>query len=112
MSAPRFGEVWLGDLGATKGREQAGMRPLLVVSPDRFNEGPLVIAVPLTRRDRGAPLHVRIEPPEGGLRAPSFVLCDQLRSLSRRRLVEPWGRVSRETSSRVARRIRILTPAG
>ena len=75
---PKRGEVWVADLDPVRGHEQAGRRPVLIVSVDSFNAGPaqLVYVVPLTRTDRGVPLHVAIAPPEGGLRAPSVILCD------------------------------------
>lgn len=49
---PPRGEVWMVDLSPTRGREQAGMRPALVLAVDKFNHGPadLVIVVPLTNR--------------------------------------------------------------
>jgi mRNA interferase MazF len=102
--APRYGEVWLCELDPVRGHEQAGRRPALVVSPDRFNQGPagLVIVVPLTTRDRRVPLHVAIDPPEGGLRGRSFALCEMVRSIAIERLVQatrgarsaapPWRR--------------------
>jgi mRNA-degrading endonuclease toxin of MazEF toxin-antitoxin module len=42
---------------------------------------------PWTTRDCGSPLHVEASPPEGGLRARSFALVDQVRSLDRSRLI-------------------------
>lgn len=110
VRAPEPGEVWLTDFGRTEGREQSGLRPALIVSPGRFNEGPLCLAVPLTRTQRGSPLHVRIDPPEGGLRTASFAMCDQLRALSRERLSQPWGQVEAPSLRRVASRLRLLIP--
>ena len=56
MSAPRAarGEVWLADLDAGHGREQAGVRPVLVVSATELGSGPsgLAIVVPLTTTHR------------------------------------------------------------
>ncbi len=68
MSSPRRGEVWLAELNPTRGREQAGKRPVLVVSQDIFNQGPaqLVMMIPLTTTARNIPLHVEIKPPAGG----------------------------------------------
>ncbi len=85
MADPLRGEVWLADLGATRGHEQAGRRPVLVFSVDAFNAGPagLVIVLPLTATLRNVPAHVLAIPPEGGLRRPSVVLCDALRSVTR-----------------------------
>jgi mRNA interferase MazF len=112
--APRYGEVWLCELYPVRGHEQAGRRPALVVSPDRFNQGPagLVIVVPLTTRDRRVPLHVAIDPPEGGLRGRRFALCEMVRSISQQRLAHasPWGEVSRATMVQVADRLRVLLP--
>lgn len=110
MAVPGYGEVWLADLDPTAGREQAGLRPVLVVSPTRFNRGDLVLAVPFTRTDRGSPLHVRVEPPEGGVRAPSFAMCEQVRALSRRRLRQRWGIVEPGTQRAVAGCLRRLLP--
>jgi mRNA interferase MazF len=100
---PRRGEIWLADLDPTRGHEQRGKRPVLVVSVDRFNEGPagLVIVVPLTSRARGIPSHIRIAPPEGGLQTESFALVEAVRSISKTRLVRPWGPVSPGTLENV-----------
>ena len=106
---PRRGEVWLADLDPTRGHEQAGKRPVLVVSVNQFNAGParLVYIAPLTRTNRGIPLHVAIAPPEGGLRASSVILCDVVRSISVDRLVEgPWGVISAATLTQVEDRLR------
>jgi mRNA interferase MazF len=110
VAAPSYGEVWLADLDPTAGREQAGLRPVLVVSPTAFNRGDLVLAVPFTRTDRGSPLHVRIDPPEGGLRAPSFAMCEQIRALPRRRLRECWGSAGSDAMRAVGVRLRRLLP--
>lgn len=110
MSAPARGEVWYADLNPVRGHEQAGRRPTLVVSADIFNAGPagLVVVLPLTTRDRGIPLHVSIEPPEGGLKARSFVKCEDIRSIDQRRLTERLGAVSGATMSEIEHRLRAL----
>ena len=79
------------------------MRPGLVISNDRFNRTPhtFCILVPLTRTDPGIPSHVPVPPPEGGLRAPSFALCEQVKSLSVSRLHRRLGTVERSTVERV-----------
>jgi len=104
------GEIWLSDLTRVRGHEQAGTRPVLVVSADAFNHGPaqLVVVVPLTTRDREIPLRVRIEPPDGGVREPSFAMCEAVRSISTERLVRRWGIVEQTTIAAVEDRLRIL----
>jgi len=47
---PRRGEVWLADLGPTRGHEQAGRRPVLIISDDIFNRGPADLVEVLERR--------------------------------------------------------------
>lgn len=68
---------------------------MLIVSSEMMNQSPseLVMVVPLTRRDRGIPGHVRIAPPEGGLTDHSVALCDQLRTISDERLQRYRGTV-------------------
>ena len=110
MTNPSRGEVWLADLSPTRGHEQAGRRPVLLMSEDIFNRGPagLVIVIPLTSTRRGVPSHVPITPPEGGLKTPSVILCEAIRSIAMERLVQRWGRVSPSTMAAVEDRIRIL----
>ncbi|AEG15176.1 transcriptional modulator of MazE/toxin, MazF [Desulfofundulus kuznetsovii DSM 6115] len=110
MATPLRGEVWLVDLNPVRGHEQAGRRPALVVSVDMFNSGPaeLVVVLPITTKDKGIPLHVRIDPPEGGVKETSFVKCEDIRSVSTERLTARLGRVSRDVMALVEDRIRIL----
>lgn len=110
MNPPARGEVWLAELSPTRGHEQAGRRPALVVSEDLFNRGPagLVIVLPMTSRVRGIPSHVPIDPPEGGVDHRSAVLCEAVRSISVERLVVRWGAVERPTMAAVEDRLRIL----
>ena len=107
---PSRGEVWEVDLGPTRGHEQAGRRPGLVVSTDRFNHGPagLIVVLPLTTRPKGIPLHVAVEPPEGGVRETSFVKPEDIRSVSTDRLRQRRGEVSASTLAAVERRLRVL----
>jgi mRNA interferase MazF len=108
---PNRGEIWLADLSPTQGHEQAGKRPVVIISTNMFNHGPagLVFVLPLTRTDRRIPVHVPIDPPEAGVSARSFIVCDALRSISKRRLgPSTWGSVSTATLRRVEDNLRIL----
>src|SRR5579871_6027655 len=111
MAAPVRGEIWLIDFDPTRGHEQAGLRPALIVSDDRFNRGrsSLVFAIPLTATERGLPTHVPVGPPEGGVRVPSYIKCEDLRSVSTERLVDgPWGKVLAPTITAVEETLRWL----
>lgn len=107
---PFRGEIWLVRLNPVIGREQAGERPCLVVSVDLFNHGPagLVVALPITTKNKGIPFHVEILPPEGGLKEISYIKCEDVRSLSIDRLVEKWGSITFEKLQLVEDRLRIL----
>lgn len=111
MRIIRRGEVWLADLEPTRGREQTGDRPVLIVSADRFNQGRsgLVIAVPFTTRRRGLPIHVEVRPPDGGLRGISFAMCEQVRSLAVDRLgAQPFGEVPEAVLDSIQSRLRLV----
>jgi mRNA interferase MazF len=76
---------------------------VLVVSVDPFNAGRsgLAVVLPITSRVRPLPLHVPVNPPEGGLRVPSAILCDAVRSIDQRRLIDRWGPVNPTTMTLV-----------
>lgn len=107
---PCHGEVWLVDLAPTRGHEQSGKRPCLIVSVNPFNHGPadLVIILPITFKERGIPFHIQIQPPEAGLTKRSFVKCEDIRSISKERLSHCLGSVSAKTIAAINDRLRIL----
>lgn len=107
---PSRGDIWLVDLNPVCGHEQAGKRPALVLSVDLFNSGPagLIIVLPITTREKGIPFHVEVYPPEGGLKENSFVKCEDIRSISKDRLLSHLGIVSSLTMAAIEDRIRIL----
>ena len=93
------GDVYRADLDPVFGSEQGGVRPVLIVQNDLGNlTSPTVIVAPLTSRRKKLHqrTHVAVEPPEGGVRCPSVILCEQLRTLEKRRLSQYMGSVSRE----------------
>lgn len=113
MTQPAQCDVWLARLDPITGHEQAGTRPVVVISRDAFNAAGwgLCLCVPLSTRDRASPLHVRIDPPEGGVRATSFALVDQVRALDRSRLAKPLGAVDPATHRQIAALLlRIVAP--
>ncbi len=109
MNPSRF-EIWEVKLGEGKGHEQSGRRPGLVVSVDKFNHGPagLVVLLPLTSVDKQIPWHVKVVPPEGGVKEESFVKTEDIRSVSEKRLTSRWGEVSENTMAKIEERLRIL----
>ena len=95
-NSPLQGEIWLFDPDPVKGSELGKkVRPALVVSCNLLNRGPsgLVIVVPVTSKNRGIPSHIRINPPEGGVKQPSFAVCEHLRSIRKDHLIKRLGKV-------------------
>ena len=94
---PKQGDVWLFDPDPIKENEIGKkVRPCLIISNNSWNKiaTGLVIVIPLTKVKKGISTHVPITPPEGGLSIQSFALCEQIRSISRERLVKKTGGVS------------------
>ena len=108
------GEVYMGNPDPVLGHEQGGRRPFLVVSIEQMNCSPagMAITVPLTTRDRRNKLHVRVEPPEGGLEKVSFAMPEMVRSVSTARFQRRLGRASPDTVETVASRIGLLAGLG
>lgn len=91
------GEIRWADLNPIRGREQAGLRPVLVISHDVFNErSGTVIAVALTSQAQraGFPLTHELESPK--LAKRSWVKIGQIRTLSVERIGSKLGRTSPE----------------
>ena len=107
---PNRGEIWSINFDPIVGREQAGTRPALILSVDKFNHGPaeLVVVLPITSKDKKQPMHVPVTPPEGGLKLLSFIKCEDVRSVSLHRLRKFQGAVAVQTMRDVEQRIRIL----
>jgi len=104
------GEIWLTDLGDPIGREQAGMRPVVVVSADPLNQSKagVVIVVPCTTTPRGLPSHIEIEPGPSGLDEVTYAKCEDVKSVSEQRLVARLGVIRPDTQAGISRALRFL----
>lgn len=88
------GDIWLFDPEPTRGKEIGKkLRPAIIVSNVLFNNGPagLLIIIPLTSKDKKIPCHVSILPKDGGVKEHSFAMCEQIRCISKDRLVSKLG---------------------
>ena len=96
------GEVRWADLNPTKGHEQAGERPVLVLSHDVFNDrSGTVIAVALTSQEPRAGFPLTLELRTAKLPKRSWVKTSQIRTLSTERVGRRLGRVSEEELAEV-----------
>ena len=87
------GQIYFVNLDPSRGREQAGRRPVLVVSADAINRQPLVVTVVVGTKSsnvpRNYPTNVRVTARESGLPHDTLFLCFQVRSLDPSRFLEP-----------------------
>ncbi|MBI3592966.1 MAG: type II toxin-antitoxin system PemK/MazF family toxin [Nitrospirae bacterium] len=91
------GDILWADLNPVKGQEQAGLRPVLVISQDVFNErSGTVIAVALTSQPQRAGFPLTLELTSPHLPKRSWVKISQIRTLSVERLGKKIGKVSPE----------------
>ena len=91
------GDIFWADLNPTRGHEQAGMRPVVVISQDIFNQrSGTVIAMALTSQPQKAGFPLSLELTGMELPKPSWVKIGQIRTLSAERLEQKIGQVSPE----------------
>ncbi|MBE9503789.1 MAG: type II toxin-antitoxin system PemK/MazF family toxin [Proteobacteria bacterium] len=91
------GEIRWADLDPTKGHEQAGRRPVLILSHDVFNErSGTVIAMAITSKTQRAGFPLTLELTDTKLPKQSWLKISQVRTLSVERIGKKLGRVSTE----------------
>ena len=96
------GEIRWADLNPVRGREQAGERPVLILSHDVFNErSGTVIAVALTSQPQRAGFPLTLELQARGLPKKSWVKISQIRTFSVERIGKVIGRASPEELAQV-----------
>jgi mRNA interferase MazF len=96
------GEIRWADLNPVRGHEQAGTRPILVLSQNVFNErSQTVIAVALTSQPQRAGFPLTFELQSRGLPKRSWVKISQIRTLAVERIGRKLGAVSPEELAQV-----------
>jgi mRNA interferase MazF len=96
------GEVRWADLNPVRGHEQAGQRPVLILSHDVFNErSGTVIAVAMTSQPPRAGFPLTLESQAVGLPKRSWIKISQIRTLAVDRLGRRLARASEEEPARV-----------
>lgn len=97
------GSVCWAELDPTRGREQGGRRPVLVVASQAYLDvvTMLALVVPVTTVNRGWPNHVPLRGTTG-LSQPSWAMTEQIRTVPRDRLVGVAGVVDEATLADVS----------
>ena len=111
LPKPVRGDVFSARLDPTEGSEQAGTRPVVVVSRDSINSNsPVVVIVPVTDAGnvkRLYPSHAHFSKGTGGLRMDSIAKAEQIRAIQVSRFVGYYGRIDREALARIEEAIKI-----
>ncbi|MBM3128671.1 MAG: type II toxin-antitoxin system PemK/MazF family toxin [Chloroflexi bacterium] len=96
------GDIFWADLDPARGHEQAGLRPVLVLSQDIFNEhSGTVIAVAITSQSPSAGFPLTLELTSAALPKRSWVKISQVRTLSIERLDKKIARASPEELTKI-----------
>ena len=96
------GEVRWADLNPVRGKKQAGLRPVLILSHDVFNErSGTVIAVAITSQPQRAGFPLTLELDSKDLPKKSWIKISQIRTLSVERIGKRLGRVTPEELAQV-----------
>jgi len=91
------GEIRWADLNPVRGREQAGLRPVIILSHDIFNErSGTVIAMAITSQLQRAGFPLILKLISGNLPRQSWIKISQIRTLSVERIGQRIGNVSPE----------------
>lgn len=96
----RRGDIVLVDFNPIIGSEQAGMRPAIVVQIDKANlVSPCTIVAPCTTkiRQKLLPSHVMLAQGEGNLPQSSIILCEQICTNDKRKIIKIYGHCSDAT---------------
>ncbi len=101
--------IFWANLNPVKGSEQAGKRPVLVISEEAVNLAlPIVTVICLTMLKPGRkiyPIETILNPEDCGLLQPSIVMAHQIRAISKERLSEMCGSVNGEAARERVRNI-------
>ncbi len=93
-------EIYLVNLDPTMGSEQGKTRPVLIISDDEVNGIlPVINILPLTSYKQGRriyPNEVLLEKKNSGLDKDSIVLCYQIRTIDKKRLIKQLGKIKND----------------
>jgi mRNA interferase MazF len=96
------GDVYWADLNPVRGHEQAGLRPVVIISKDIFNErSGTVIAMAITSQPQRAGFPLTLELSDSNLSKQSWVKISQIRTISTERLGKKIDRLQPEILSQL-----------
>jgi len=105
---PERGEVWIVNWNPSRGSEQAGKRPALIIQNDIGNEySPTTIVAAISSSVKIYPINVEIRPPEGGLKNPSIIKASQILTVSQDRLEKRLGQINEQKLQEVNQALKL-----
>lgn len=107
----RRGDIYYADLRPVVGSEQGGVRPVLIVQNDIGNRySPTTIVILLTSKDKkeSMPTHVTLHKEQcEGLLCDSVIMCEQMRTIDKKRIKDKVGRINDESLDEVMRAVKV-----
>ena len=104
------GEIFLANLEQTKGSEQRGIRPVLIIQNDISNKhSPVTIIAAITSKifEKEYPTNIFISKDESGLDKDSTIMLNQIRTIDNSRLIKKIGLLDNFTMNNVDRALKI-----
>lgn len=105
------GDIVYADLRPVIGSEQGGIRPVLIVQNDIGNHfSPTTIVILLTTKDKKStlPTHVTLHKEQcEGLAYDSVIMCEQMRTIDKKRIRDKVGRINEESLDEVMRAVKV-----
>jgi mRNA interferase MazF len=102
----RRGEIYFATLDPVQGHEQAGRRPVLVISRDSINQAPLTVTVMVgsdsANYPKDYPTNVRVPARDSGLPKDTVFLGFQIRALDHSRFLDPHSKALLRPSGRLS----------
>lgn len=107
------GNIYQANLDPTRDSEQAGSRPVVIVSRDGINRSsPVVVVVPITKftpNKKIYPSHHLIKATiANGLNIDSIVKCEQIWAIAKSRLSHKWGSLDAEDLAKIDAALKIV----
>jgi len=113
---PKRGEIWLLDWSPSRGSEQAGFRPALIIQTDAANSNPSypnTIVLAVSTKGKPVPFHIPLKADRSsGLTEASFVKCEQMLTVAKERLVKKLGLIGEKELQQVKQAVRMVLEIG
>jgi|SRR3989339_1482618 len=105
---PKYGEIWLACFDPSRGSEQGGTRPALIIQNDIGNEySSVTIVSAITTNLYKNPVTVLVDKKDSGLLKESAIKLNQIFTMDKERLIKKLGRLSEEKIMEVKRAISV-----